>query len=253
MFIEMWNNRNSLFQKAGIVMTQDLPDITTIAKALTVPAKVQLLDQLMDRRGHTLLELAHAAGIEPQTASYHLREFLTAGWVRREQQGRFHYFFLVNADVARLIEQFSPSAPQPPVKKLSQTRSTEQMRLFRSCYDHMAGRTGVAITDAFVAHHWIVPDQDKTYQVTPTGHQFFLKMLSIDSTVVAKKKRQFTTQCVDWSERRHHLGGALGSALLQTFEARDYVERGPQSKRVLVLTDAGRDFLREHLDMRVAE
>jgi DNA-binding MarR family transcriptional regulator len=233
-------------------MTQDLPDITTIAKALTVPAKVQLLDQLMDHRGHTLLELAHAANIEPQTASYHLHEFLTAGWVRREQQGRFHYFFLVNADVAQLLEQFSPSAPHPQVKRLSRARSTEKMRVFRSCYDHMAGRTGVAITDALVGHHWIVPDQDKAYQVTPAGQQFFLQVLAIDSTAVAQKKRQFTTQCVDWSERRHHLGGALGSALLQTFEARDYVDRDPQSKRVLTLTDAGRDFLHTQLDMQDA-
>ncbi|MCI2171061.1 ArsR/SmtB family transcription factor [Schleiferilactobacillus perolens] len=230
-------------------MTQDLPDITTIAKALTVPAKVQLLDQLMDHRGHTLLELAHAANIEPQTASYHLHEFLTAGWVRREQQGRFHYFFLVNADVAHLLEQFSPSAPQPQVKKLSQACGTEQMRIFRSCYDHMAGHVGVALTDALVTAKYLQPDTQKAYMVTPTGHHFFQDALAIDSTAVAKKKRQFAVQCLDWSERRHHLGGALGSALLQTFETRNYVERDPQRKRVLLLTDDGRTFLHQQLDM----
>lgn len=227
-------------------MAKELPDITKIAVALSNHSKMLVLDSLMDKRGHTLLELAHDANIQPQTASYHLQEFINNHWVRMEKAGRFHYFFLISNQMAELIEQFSPVAPSDTTKSFTRSLKVEKMRTFRSCYDHMAGKIGVSITDQLLADQFLTED-DQGYQLTSAGINFFANELQINLETVKKKKRLFTVKCLDWSERRHHLGGALGNAIFNAFLNQGFVDRGPDAKRALYLTTEGKSFLHDEL------
>lgn len=167
-------------------MAKELPNITKIAVALSNHSKMLVLDSLMDKRGHTLLEIAREANIQPQTASYHLQNFINNGWVKMEKSGRFHYFFLVSDQVAALIEQFSPLSPSASTHTLTRALKVDKMRTFRSCYDHMAGKIGVLITDQLLADH-LISEEPQAYQVTPDGLNFFEKDLNIDLETVQKR------------------------------------------------------------------
>ena len=228
-------------------MAKELPNITKIAVALSNHSKMLVLYSLMDKRGHTLLEIAREANIQPQTASYHLQNFINNGWVKMEKSGRFHYFFLVSDQVAALIEQFSPLSPSASTHTLTRALKVDKMRTFRSCYDHMAGKIGVLITDQLLADH-LISEEPQAYQVTPDGLNFFEKGLNIDLETVQKKKRLFTVKCLDWSERKHHLGGALGNAIFDAFSKQAFVERDPNTKRALYLTAEGKYFLHTELN-----
>lgn len=229
-------------------MVKELPDISKIASALSNESKFLMLDALMDGRGHTLLELAKTTGITPQTACYHLKGFCQNNWVRMEKSGRFHYFFLVNPQVAELIEQFSPVSQERNTKSLTRSLKVEKIRQFRSCYDHMAGEIGVLITDQLMKNKLLIENHLHGYDLTPKGIHFFKNKLEINIDTLHQEKRRFSTQCLDWSERRHHLGGALGKALFSSFRSKELVVRKTNEKRALLLTVKGSVFLRKELN-----
>ncbi len=230
-----------------IKMVNDLPNITKVAVSLANHSKMLVLDSLMDKRGHTLLEIARFANIKPQTASYHLKSFIENKWVRKEKVGRFHYFFLISQQVALLIEQFSPIAPCNKTKTKIKAAKAEKAINFRSCYDHMAGKIGVLITDLLLNNSFINETNDG-YKVTSKGVPFFEHALHIDLQQTYVKKRKFTVKCLDWSERRYHLGGALGNAVFNAFIKQALIARDPLTKRALFLTKSGKSFLEEELN-----
>ncbi|MEX0381588.1 ArsR/SmtB family transcription factor [Leuconostoc sp. MS02] len=229
-------------------MSKNLPDIATIASALANSTKLTILDSLMDGRGHTLLELAKSSNVAPQTASYHLKKFIEANWVRIEKSGRFHYFFLENEQVAQLIELFSPVSLESQTVSMKQAIETDHIRHFRSCYDHMAGYVGREITEALITHNFL-SENNHELQITASGELFFENQLNIDMIQLRQKKRQFITSCLDWSERQYHLGGALGNALYQFFQDQYFVLPHKNIKRALSLTPNGTRFLKETLDL----
>jgi DNA-binding transcriptional ArsR family regulator len=226
--------------------------VTPAAALLADPARVAMLWALVDGRALPAGELARAAGVSPSTASAHLGRLAAAGWVGVEDQGRHRYMRLINPDVAALLEALAVVGGPLPEIPGGSSGPSDELRLARSCYDHLAGRAGVALTEALVADGCLVED-GRTYAVTPAG-QARLGGLGIDSDAVAmearERRRYLARVCLDWSERRHHLAGALGQALLTRVLALGWFERR-QGTRALVLTNAGRRALWRELGVRL--
>lgn len=186
--------------------------IAEVASVIGEPARTAMLSVLMDGRALTASELAAAAGITPQTASTHLARLISAGLVKAEPQGRHRYHRLAGPDVARLLEglmQFAAS-------KVPRTGpGDDAMRRARTCYDHLAGRLGVAIADALLARGHVEFD-DEAGLITDEGERFFTAsgiMLPAAPSPRARTTRPLCRPCLDWSERRPHLAGRLGAAL----------------------------------------
>ncbi|MBZ5963440.1 helix-turn-helix transcriptional regulator [Leuconostoc gelidum subsp. gelidum] len=225
----------------------EFPDITIIAKALSNTSKMKILDELMDSKGHTVTELSRASQITAQTVNHHLNEFMHNNWVTMERSGRFHYFFLTNSNVALLIEQLSSVPIEKKAHSLQRALELEKDELFRTCYDHMAGHIGVLMTQALLNKGYL----DTNFIVTPTGVNFLKNNLAINTQDLYDLKRQFSTKCLDWSERQHHIGGALGHALLQSFKDNHFITPHKHVKRALILTPTGNDFFQKYLDISI--
>ncbi|MGO1119063.1 ArsR/SmtB family transcription factor [Rhodovibrionaceae bacterium A322] len=209
----------------------DGPDIAEIATLIGDPARASMLTALMDGRALTATELSLIAGITPQTASAHLKKMAAASLLSLQQQGRHRYFRLASSEVAQALEALMVLSQKAPRKRLPGPRDAA-MRHARTCYDHLAGERGVAVTDALVKRGYLAPlDQD--FQVTAAGEIFF-QDLGLDLPALQSKRRAFARQCLDWSERRPHLGGALGAALLTRFEAQGWMAREADSRRVTI-------------------
>ncbi|MCV3295845.1 MAG: helix-turn-helix transcriptional regulator [Oenococcus sp.] len=221
----------------------EFPDITTIARALSVPSKMKILDALMDHKYHTATELAKLSRITPQTVAYHLDEFLKNGWVGMAKSGRFHYFFLKDTNVVALLERLSPVSPEKRARSKQRELVLAKDELFRTCYDHMAGRIGVLIATALTQKNYLDPE----FNLTDKGTNFFQDVLHIDLSLLHKQKRQFTTKCLDWSERQYHVGGAIGHAMLLSFKDQGLVMPDNKSTRAIALTSKGTTFLQTHI------
>src|SRR6185437_14003124 len=191
--------------------------IADIASAIGEPARARMLSSLMDGRVRTATELAAIAGISASTASVHLQRLKSAHLVKVLAQGKCRYYSLHGADVAAALEGLSVIAGASHQPFFSCTPGP--LRFARTCYDHMAGATGVALHDRFTALHWIGPDakrrevREDTSSLTNEGAAA-LASLGIDIDATRNLRRRFAYACLDWSERRPHLGGSLGDALL---------------------------------------
>lgn len=209
--------------------------VAAIAAAIGEPARTRMLYCLMEGHARTSTELAIVGGVAPSTASAHLDRLQAEGLVRVFVQGRHRYYSLAGPAVARALEglsvlaggqRFVPATPEP-------------LRAARSCYDHMAGALAVSLHDRMVALHWIDPAKgSREYAITPQGEKA-LTALGVDVQAAHDQRRRFAYACLDWSERRPHVGGALGAALLKTALARRWVLRELDS-RALRVTRVGR-------------
>jgi DNA-binding transcriptional ArsR family regulator len=210
------------------------------------PARANMLEALMDRRALTAKELAALAGITPQTASGHLSKLLTAGLIIMEQHGRHHYHSLASAEVARMLEGMQQVASTQNIKHAGRTIRTgprdAAMRVARGCYDHMAGTLAVSMTDAMLRRGQIEFDGDGG-NVTDKGKSF-LEKFGVDIAAATQSKRVFCRPCLDWSERRFHLAGAVGAALMHRTLELKWVKR-QVSTRALAITRAGHDGFRK--------
>lgn len=230
-------------------MTVDVDDVTQaddavarVAAAIGERARVRMLYCLMDGRARTSTELALVADVSPSTASAHLSRLKAEGLVRVHVQGKHRYYSLDGTDVAVALEKlrvlsggtvahFEPSTPS-------------RLRAGRTCYDHMAGALGVALHDRLFALGWLEPAGDgreDTYELSAAGVEA-LTVQGIDVDAAHRGRRRFAYACLDWSERRAHIGGSLGAALLQLALARRWVAR-ERSGRALRVTTLGRNEL----------
>lgn len=200
------------------------------------PARANMLHALMDGRALTAKELAYLAGVAPQTASGHLAKLLEGGLVAVAAQGRHRYFRLAGAEVATALEGLMVLARSEPSRRLP-SRVGAELSAARTCYDHFAGRLGTGIHDALVAGgHLSVADGG--YGLTGSGEAVF-EALGIATKRTGKARRAALRPCLDWSERRPHLAGALAAALAcRCFEA-GWVLRQKDS-RAVTLTAEGR-------------
>jgi DNA-binding transcriptional ArsR family regulator len=205
------------------------------------PARASMLMTLMDGRALTASELARAAGVTPQTASGHLARLCTAGLLSIQRQGRHHYHRLASPSVAHMLEtimdvaQDNAPAPRRPVVTGPRDRA---MRAARTCYDHLAGLLGVQLADC-LSEHGHVELSPEGGAVTPDGLAFF-RDFGLDLRGDGKTGTQvFCRPCLDWSERRLHIGGTLGAALAARCFALNWLRRHDDSRAVAV-TPAGR-------------
>ena len=214
--------------------------LSTVASLLGEPARTRILTALLTGRALTAKELAYFAGVTAATASSHLSRLLAGNLLAMEKQGRHHYYRLRSAEVAQAIEGLMTVATIPSSSWPPHGHVQPALREARLCYDHMAGRLGVAVCDLLLRRHHVVL-VDGGGEVTPTGERF-LAGLGVDLPKARSAKRHYCRGCVDWTERRHHISGAVGAALAESFLARRLVERIPDS-RALDVTPLGRKTL----------
>lgn len=220
----------------------DIDDVdaraSLIAAAIGVPARARMLYALVDGRARTSTELAILADVTPSTASVHLQRLKRRQLVKMFAQGRHRYYSLEGEDVAAALEALSVVAGGQDRRVVPNT--PHYLRTARTCYDHMAGALGVALHDRCRALGWLYGPSagDVAYDVTAEGARAF-EALGIDVVATRKLRRRFAFACVDWSERRPHLAGALGAALLGVLLRRKWVTRELDT-RVLSITRLGR-------------
>lgn len=219
--------------------------VAAIAAAIGEPARARMLYCLADGRARTATELAMIAEVTPSTASVHLRRLETQGLVRVVAQGKHRYVALAGAEVGAALESLQVLAGGGPAVA---RKTPPELRGARTCYDHIAGTLGVALFDRFVALGWLaVRARSDACDVMPAGTSGF-EALGIDVASVRPLRRRFAFACLDWSERRPHLGGALGAAVLQIAIGKKWVAREIDS-RALTITPWGKRELRARLGL----
>jgi DNA-binding transcriptional ArsR family regulator len=224
------------------------PDLARIASTVGDARRIQMLSLLMEGRALTAKELALGTGIGAATATSHLKRLLDDGLVESTSQGRHKYFRFASEHVAQLVESLMRVAP--PRKSASAAKSDEPIRAARYCYDHLAGSLGTGLLALMLRKGWLQADaQDaKLLTVTPKGEKA-MASLGVDMEAARTRRRQFACRCLDWSERRDHLGGALGAALAEHFRGAKWIERQKHSRVVRVTPDGRAAFRRLGLQL----
>ncbi len=211
-----------------------------VAALVGDPGRANMLAALLDGTARTAGELAGVAGIAPPTATGHLNQLVAGGLLTPAAQGRHRYFRLASAEVARMLEAIMVVAGCPlRAEPCRPPRIAAGLREARTCYDHLAGRIAVALADHLVARGALVLDDDAG-ALTGDGEALFARLGIVPSR---SRTRPLCRPCLDWSERRPHLAGSLGAALLARFEATHWIERRPG--RAVFVTPAGRAGLRD--------
>jgi DNA-binding transcriptional ArsR family regulator len=216
------------------------PSIAEIAAAVGNPARANVLVALLDGRALTAQELAHAAGVAAPTASGHLARLTGARLLAVSRQGRHAYFRLASPQVGRMLESIMDVAADRPRRGQPIWRGEAALRTARTCYDHLAGRLGVALADALAGRGHVVLTEDGG-EVTEAGKDF-LAGFGIDMGALARGRRAFCRPCLDWSERRLHLAGALGAALAERCFALGWTARMRDGRALRISTDGARGF-----------
>jgi DNA-binding transcriptional ArsR family regulator len=219
---------------------QDYADaaVARIAAAIGEPARARMLYCLMDGRARTSTELAMVAQVSPSTTSVHLQRLKTQRLVKVFAQGKHRYYSLEGADVAVALEALSLLTGGS--RDVFVPNTPNWLRAARTCYDHIAGTLGVTLHDRFKALGWLSGGSgaDNAYDLTPGGTKGF-EALGIDVKATRALRRRFAYACVDWSERRPHIAGAVGAAVLDVALKRNWLIRDPDT-RALTITRAGR-------------
>jgi DNA-binding transcriptional ArsR family regulator len=238
-------------------------DLAAVGTLLAEPARARILLTLGDGRALPASVLAAEAGIAPSTASAHLGRLVDGGLLAAERHGRHRYFRLAGPEVGELLETVARLAPPAEIRSLRQGTRAHAVRAARTCYDHLAGRLGTALMAALLERGVLVggdgtfrPDAgdrlssrggDVAYELTAPGAAFLRRELGIDPPA---GRRPLVRYCVDWSEQRHHLAGALGAALADRLFALGWIERSRMGRAVHVTRD-GADGLRSALGVDV--
>jgi DNA-binding transcriptional ArsR family regulator len=206
--------------------------VARIAQAIGEPARARMLYSLLDGHARTATELAIVGGVSPSTASVHLDRLKTEQLVNAVMQGKHRYFSLQGPDVAAALESLSVLAGSSRNQFVPNTPN--RLRAARTCYDHIAGTLGVALHDRIHALGWLSPE----YTLTAKGTKSF-EALGFDLDSTRSLRRRFAYACLDWSERRPHIAGALGAALLNMALKRRWIAQDLDS-RALGITPSGR-------------
>ena len=218
------------------------PDLASVARVIGEPARAAMLAALLGGQPLVAGVLARRAGVSPQTASAHLARLVDSGLVTRRQAGRFRYYALANGDVAALLEAMARVAAAP-------AGASRAMRFARTCYDHLAGRLGVRLTDA-LHERGLIAGTDG-YGVTPAGEDW-LARFGIDVAALRASRRTLVRPCLDWTERRDHVAGAVGAAIADALLERRWVVRFDDTRAVR-LTLRGREGLYRTLGLEVSD
>ena len=224
----------------------------SVAQALADERRLRILWALGDGRALPATRLAMEAGISPSTASTHLRRLVEAGLLVAvpppPHHGRHRFYRLASPEVARLWEQLGAIAPQDTIRSLRAGTREAAIRSARTCYDHLAGQAGVALMDGLLERVYLVP-HDAGYALSERG-EAVLGQFGVDLGGLRSRRRPLIRTCIDWTEQRPHLAGALGNALRGEFERRGWMERSGID-RAIVVTEAGHAGLRDLLGVHL--
>ncbi len=234
---------------------------------LSDPTRCRVLLALGDGRALSASVLANEAGVAPSTASEHLGKLLDAELLAVESHGRHRYYRLAGPQVGRLLEVLAEHAPTAPVRSLHEGTRAHAVRRARYCYDHLGGRLAVALMDALLDRGHLAggdgrfhtdragrdrlsaPGRDVEYHLTAAG-EAWLAEFGIDLASLRGRRRPLIRYCLDWSEQRHHLAGALGAAVAQRMLSLEWLTAAAGSRAVIV-TDAGAAALNEQFGIRL--
>jgi DNA-binding transcriptional ArsR family regulator len=228
-------------------MTAD-PDLAIVAALIGDPTRASILLELMHGRALTATELATRAEVVPSTASGHLARLVGGGLLTCVAQGRHRYYRLASTEVARVIEALGVLSPPAQSREPDDSEPADGLRFARTCYDHLAGRLGVSLADALVARHYLRAESDE-YRLTDQG-EVWLTRLGVDLAATRRARRAFARPCLDWTERRMHLAGALGRALLVRLVQIGWLARYDDERTVL-LTPLGQAGLHAELGLQM--
>jgi DNA-binding transcriptional ArsR family regulator len=220
-----------------------------VAAAIGEPSRARMLYCLLDGHARTSTELAIVGEVSPSTASAHLARLIERRLVSMTSQGKHRYYRLAGPAAARVLEALSAAAGPSRIESTPTTPA--HLRFARTCYDHMAGHAAVLLRDRFEQLRWLCASADAggAYEVTAAGRGAFAA-LGIDVDAVRALRRRFAYPCVDWSERRPHIAGALGQALLRAALGRKWFVQDLDS-RALRLTPPGRRQLRARFGLEL--
>ena len=222
---------------------KDGPSIARIAALIGDHARAEVLTVLMADQALTATELASVAGVTKQTISAHLAKLVDAGLISVAHQGRHRYFRLADRDVANLLESLMGVAFRTGAVRIRSSPREPALRKARVCYDHLAGELGVLAYDSLLAQRVFKAGASEDLRLTRHGTQWFQSQ-GIDAASAGAQRRALCRPCLDWGERRHHLGGALGTALLERICALGWARRANDS-RVVAFTPKGEQAFRQ--------
>jgi DNA-binding transcriptional ArsR family regulator len=224
-------------------------DISAVARLIGEPARAAMLEALMTGEPLAAGELGRIAGVSPATASEHLARLRAGGLVEALSAGRHRYYRLAGPDVAHALESLSLVGRPVEVRSLRQSRAAAALATARTCYDHLAGQVGVAVHDALVARSALVAGGDG-YLLTDAGDRL-LGELGVPVDAARRSRRAFARPCLDFTERRPHLAGALGGALCARLIDLGWLVRRAPGQRGLRVTPRGHDGLSEWFEVAV--
>ncbi len=219
------------------------PDIALLGAMIGDPARANMLIALMSGKALTATELASEAGITVQTASSHLSKLEAAGLLQQRKQGRHRYFTLADEDVAEVLESLMGLAARRGLMRTRTGPKDPALRHARVCYNHLAGDLGVQLFDSLQQRDLLV-GSETDFALTEAGRAF-LDEMGIDVDALERERRPVCKSCLDWSERRTHMAGALGTAMLTRFMDLGWAERVPKS-RVISFTAKGQKAFAEY-------
>ncbi len=225
------------------------PDLSRVAGLIGDPSRAAILTALLGGEALPASELAYRARIAPATASAHLMRLVEGGLLAVTTSGRHRYYRIASADVARVLEALAVISAPPKVRDRRASEEMEVLRAARTCYDHLAGQLGVAIAQALLDRGLLAQDGDE-YRLTEAG-SVWLAQLGVTEADLKRGRRKLAHPCIDWSERRDHVGGVVGAALAARLLALGWVERVPHSRAVR-LTDIGREGLKRELALELS-
>ena len=223
-------------------------DLHRIGAALSAPGRARMIDVLLDGREHTSGELASAIGLSTGTTSEHLGVLAEAGLVSVRRDGRHRRVRIADASVASALEVLSRGEAMPEVTSYRLSAEQRRVRTARTCYDHLAGRLGVAVHDAVASRGWLDPSGTALTEDGRSG----LATWGVDVESVERQRRPTLLVCVDWTERRPHLAGGVGAAVADLCLERDWVRRVGRT-RALRVTSEGRLALVDGLGVPAQE
>ena len=213
--------------------------LARIARAIGDPARARMLCCLLDGHARTSTELSVVAQVSPSTASAHLARLRDDGLLTQLAQGKHRYYSLAGGNVAAALEALLVVAGPATTFKAT---TPHRLRTARTCYDHMAGSVAVALHDRFAHQGWLEADGENTYRLSPEGEARFTEA-GFDVASLRRQRRRFACACLDWSERRPHLGGALGAALLGMALQKGWAEQDLDSRALQVSATGWRRLL----------
>ncbi|HEY7096214.1 MAG TPA: winged helix-turn-helix domain-containing protein [Terriglobales bacterium] len=218
--------------------------LASTAALMADPARSAMLTALLNTRSLSAGELARSGDVSAQSASMHLAQLLAGGFLKVTQEGRHRYYQIASPEIAHAIEALGAISTVPSYRPSGANRD---LCIARTCYDHLAGELGVNLTAALERERFLVPQGEREYEITKEGEKLLARW-QINPGPLQRARRSFARRCLDWTERKHHLAGALGAAICAKFFEYGWIRRERQS-RIVHITPRGHRELHRTLNL----